>query len=166
MAENKIDKNLPNNQEKIPIQPNSPETTDGKFESPSRNQENLDKSLEKTLITEEKPSEKILPSSSSLIQSNISKREKEIENILEVDLADVYMKLSPSKKIEFKLKGEETAKAINSLLDNTKVKVKKVLSLIKDWLKLIPGVNSFFIEQLAKSKLDDIMKLKNKQNGG
>lgn len=162
MPENSIDKNLANNPEKFPIKPNNPETMDGKFETPSRTQENLSKSLGEVPNTKEKPSERIPSTGPSLVQSSTSQREKEIENILEVDLADVFMKLSPNKKTEFKLKGEETARAINSLLDNTKVKIKKVLSLIKNWLSLIPGVNSFFIEQLAKSKLDDIMKLKNK----
>jgi hypothetical protein len=35
--------------------------------------------------------------------------------------------------------------------------VKKILALIRDWLKLIPGVNRFFLEQEAKIKTDKIL---------
>ena len=101
-------------------------------------------------------------SPSVLVQSDGEKKRKKVENILELDLLDVFKKLSPEQKQEFKKKGEETSIAINGLLNNAKIKTKKILSLIKEWLQMIPGVNKFFIEQLAKSKLDEIMKLNNK----
>ena len=40
-----------------------------------------------------------------------------------------------------------------------RVKVKRVLELIYEWLKTIPGVNKFFLEQEAKIKTDEIMEL-------
>lgn len=85
-----------------------------------------------------------------------------IENILEEDLGDVYFSLTPDKQREFKRKGEETAVKISILTQKTKVKVKKIISLIRDWLLLIPGVNKFFLEQEAKIKTDKIIELKNK----
>jgi len=33
--------------------------------------------------------------------------------------------------------------------------------LIKKWLLLIPGVNKYFLEQEAKIKADEIVKMKN-----
>jgi len=33
-----------------------------------------------------------------------------------------------------------------------------------DWLKILPGVNKFFLEQEAKIKTDKILALKNKNN--
>ena len=45
-------------------------------------------------------------------------------------------------------------------MDKAKLKVKKVVNLIKKWLTMIPGVNKFFLEQEAKIKTDEIVKLK------
>lgn len=88
-------------------------------------------------------------------------REKQIEKILEKDLVDTYLELDSQKQEEFKQKGEETARKINVLLNKTKVKSKKIVDLIKKWLSLLPGANKFFLEQEAKKKTDDIIKLKN-----
>ena len=131
--------------EKIDTLPDAPENIENKG------------SVVSEKVSENKPSP-----SSILVQSSAEKRSKEVESILEVDLSDVFKRLSPEQQREFKKKGEETSRLINSLLDNAKVKTKKILSLIKEWLQMIPGVNKFFIEQLAKSKLDELMKLKNK----
>lgn len=86
-----------------------------------------------------------------------------IENILEEDLGDVYFNLTPQKQKEFKKKGEETAVNISLVLKKANVKIKKLVKLIRDWLKLIPGVNKFFLEQEAKIKADKIIELKNKE---
>jgi len=89
-------------------------------------------------------------------------RKKEVEGILEEDLDEIYLKLNPNKQREFKEKGEETALKINQLLDRAKVKAKKIINLIKNWLSLIPGVNKFFLEQEVKIKADKILKIKDK----
>lgn len=89
-------------------------------------------------------------------------RQKEVENILEEDLKEIYLSLDPQKKVEFKEKGEETAKQINQLLDQAKIKVKKIIFLIKKWLSVVPGINKIFLEQEAKIKADQITKLKDK----
>lgn len=68
--------------------------------------------------------------------------------------------MSPNKREEFRVKGEETTKKINELLGQTKIKVKKIINLIKAWLKIIPGVNKFFLEQETKLKTDKILKIK------
>jgi hypothetical protein len=60
------------------------------------------------------------------------------------------------------LAGEETVEKINSLLDKTKIKIGKIINLIKKWLKIIPGINQFFLEQEAKIKTDKIINLKDK----
>jgi len=70
--------------------------------------------------------------------------------------------MNASEQKAFKLKGEETVTKINELLSHTKVKVNKIIALIRDWLKLIPGINKFFLEQETKIKADKIIKIKNK----
>jgi len=85
---------------------------------------------------------------------------KKIENILEKGLNNIYSKMSEDQKNKFKEKGEQTAYEINILLNKTKVKIKKIIDLIKNWLLLIPGANKFFIEQESKIKADEIIKFK------
>lgn len=87
--------------------------------------------------------------------------EIKVEKIMEEGLKEAYEKMSPVAQQEFKIKGEETAQKISQLLQKTHVKVKKIFALLFDWLKLIPGVNYFFLEQEAKIKADKIITLKN-----
>ncbi|MBU1130551.1 hypothetical protein KJ840_00235 [Patescibacteria group bacterium] len=91
----------------------------------------------------------------------------EIEKILEADLGEVYNNLSPQQQEEFKIKGEETAVQVSQLLNSAKIKfsylAKQIFGLIINWLKIIPGVNKFFVEQEAKIKSDKILALKKKE---
>lgn len=82
-----------------------------------------------------------------------------VEKILEENVGEAYSRLSPIAQQEFKLKGEVTAQKIAELLKATHVKVKKIFSLILEWLRMLPGVNRFFLEQEAKIKTDRIMAL-------
>lgn len=97
--------------------------------------------------------------SAPVIQDETKRREKEIEKVLEKDLDELYLAMSPEKREEFKVVGEETAKEINALLKKTTVKMKKIIELIRKWLLIIPGVNKFFVEQEAKIKADEIIKI-------
>jgi len=94
---------------------------------------------------------------------------EQLESILSDDLEDLYFQLPPDKQKEFKAKGEETAGLIKQMINSTKIKGRKIVGWIKDWLKIIPGVNKFFLEQEAKIKTDKILLLadeeKEKQAG-
>jgi len=83
-----------------------------------------------------------------------------IEKILEEGLDESFQRLSPIAKQEFKLKGELTALKIRDLMKSTRVKFKKIIKLILEWLRILPGVNRFFLEQEAKIKADKIFALK------
>lgn len=83
-----------------------------------------------------------------------------IENILAEDLQDAYLGLDPVLRQKFKDEGEKTATKIERLLSEAKVKTGKILNLILAWLKLIPGVNRFFLNQEAKIKTDRLIKMK------
>ncbi len=84
-----------------------------------------------------------------------------IEKIMEEGLAEAYSRLSPVAQQEFRLKGEETAGKIRELMRSTHVKIKKILRLLLEWLRILPGINRFFLEQEAKIKTDKIIALKN-----
>lgn len=82
-----------------------------------------------------------------------------IEKIMEDGLADAFLEMTTVQKQEFKIKGEAAAAQIREILRGTKIKVKKIFQVLVDWLKMIPGVNRFFIEQEAKIKADRIFSL-------
>ncbi len=86
-----------------------------------------------------------------------------VEKILEENIGDVYRELSPTAKEAFKIKGEQTSRAIREILASGKSQVEKIFTLIFEWLKILPGVNRFFLEQEAKIKTDRLMKLVNKE---
>ncbi len=79
-----------------------------------------------------------------------------LEAVLEEDLTDLFLAMPPDDQAKFKKTGEETALQIQKLLEQAKVNFHKIFKLIKTWLKLIPGVNRFFLEQEAKIKTDKI----------
>lgn len=90
-----------------------------------------------------------------------AKRQKQIETILSSGLEDIYSSLTPARQKIFKQVGEETAAKINKLLAKAKVNLGAIIKLIRKWLKLIPGVNKYFLEQEAKIRADEIIKIKN-----
>lgn len=87
----------------------------------------------------------------------------EIESILADGLDQAYLALSPAKRQEFRAQGEILAHTIQQMLDKGKVNVKKVRDLIIKWLRIIPGVNRYFLEQEAKIKSDRLLELPPKE---
>ena len=93
------------------------------------------------------------------IDTSKSSLHQNIENILEEDLEAIYFEMDPATQGAFKKSGEETTKEIIQLLDGAKASFKKVFKLITNCLKIIPGINKFFLEQAAKIKTDKILKI-------
>lgn len=83
----------------------------------------------------------------------------EVEKILEDGLGPFYASLPEHARPLFRQKGEQAATEISSMVRSLHVQVKRVLELIYIWLKTIPGVNKFFLEQEAKIKTDRIVQL-------
>lgn len=143
-----------------------------KFEKKNENsfekQKSIDKYFKVESVNNQKLEEELVDNNfnaSDNIASQINirqkqkQKEKQIEKILEHGLESIYLNISKEKQIEFKEEGEKIAKKINGLLSQTKIKVKKIIKLIKDWLSVIPGINRFFLEQEVKIKTDKIMNL-------
>ena len=84
----------------------------------------------------------------------------QIERIMEEGLNDAYQELTLIQRQEFKIKGEATAWQIRNLLKQAHVKIKKIFQLLVEWLRLLPGINRYFLEQEAKIKADKIIGLK------
>lgn len=85
-----------------------------------------------------------------------------IDTILAEGLSEIFLKMKPEEQKIFQKKGEETVDKINELLNQTKIKINKIVSLIRKWLSLIKGINKFFLEQEVKIKTDKIIRLKNR----
>ena len=123
----------------------------------------VERSPEKESRSVEKSGEAAKPVSKKSklsISTPDAERQKQIDQILSEGLDDVFLSLSQDDQVRFKEEGEKTALKINELLSKTKVKIKNIISLIKKWLKIIPKVNPYFLEQEAKIKADKIVKLK------
>ena len=82
---------------------------------------------------------------------------QDIESAMQDGLEDAYRQLPPNKRAEFKVRGEKTAASIRVLLQAAHTNFKKIFQLLFDWLKLLPGVSRFFLEQEAKIKTDKIL---------
>lgn len=83
----------------------------------------------------------------------------EIEHLLADDLGDIYNEMAPDMRVKFKNRGEEIARKIEQVIIQGKVRLKQIINWIRDWLKMIPGVNKFFLEQAAKIKSDKVIEL-------
>ncbi len=92
-----------------------------------------------------------------VVQDEVTQK---IEKIMEEGLEDAYHELSSIERQQFKIKGEEAAYAIRELFKATHVKIKKIFFLILEWLKFLPGINRYFLEQEAKIKADKILALR------
>lgn len=82
---------------------------------------------------------------------------KVIEGILEEDLGFIYEELPPYMQKDFKEKADIAALEIEKLLQKAKVNIRKVVKIIIQWLRIIPGINKFYLEQEAKIKADKIL---------
>lgn len=82
---------------------------------------------------------------------------RQIEEFLSDDLLELYSQMPPEAQAVFKTRGEEAAGKITEMIRSAKVAAKEILELIVAWLKIIPGVNKFFLEQEAKIKTDKIL---------
>lgn len=118
-------------------------------------EEKLDNKIESLISKLKKQKKK--PSSIPLVKDEITLR---IEKVMEEGLEEAFKELSPIEQQEFKIKGEETAWKIRQALKKTHVKIKEIFKLLFEWLKMLPGINKFFLEQEAKIKADKIVSLK------
>jgi len=144
-----------------PEKPLAPET---KSEKPLAGVEKVPAASEKVAPIS-KPAEKVSAVRTAVVsqaQSYQAQRAQAIDNILSEGLNEIFLKMPAADQAAFKKKGEETVTKINFLLNQAKIKISKIVDLIRRWLKLIPGVNKFFLEQEAKIKADKIVRLKNR----
>jgi hypothetical protein len=143
-----------------------PPTEESGVEADEKAREQLDKTQETFLeeaALETAPSTPIeqAPIGATPVPAVVVKDDDQvsIEKILEEGLGPYYTTLPETAKPIFRKKGEQAATEIAGMVRTLKIKVKRVLTLIRDWLLTIPNVNKFFLEQEAKIKTDKIVEL-------
>lgn len=91
---------------------------------------------------------------------------QQIEDILSEGLGEIYQNLPADIKSKFKAKGEEIAQVIGEMIATAKVRAGRILRLIRQWLKMIPGVNRFFLEKEAAIKAHKLTILAKEKHEG
>ncbi|MFA6272831.1 MAG: hypothetical protein WC693_07140 [Patescibacteria group bacterium] len=142
----------------IPQQPLEKEQSEGDVEI-EKELEQLEKEINKQekqihTVTASLPIKQMTPTKPVIVKTITRKK---IEGILSEDLKELFQGMDAVHKAEFKRQAAETASALEILVATAKATAKKVAKLISAWLKSIPGINSFFLEQEAKLKTDKIL---------
>ncbi len=87
---------------------------------------------------------------------------EKVEKILAEDMDNIFLSLDVKQQADFKKRGEEISHKIVKILEKSSVSFNKIVNLIVSWLRIIPNVNRFYLEQEAKIKTDRIMRLNKK----
>lgn len=105
------------------------------------------------------PASVVIPSTTNPSVQDNSVRLEKVEAILSRDMDSIFLSLDSQKQQEFKIAGENAARQIESLVQKAKTTIKDIILVIINWLKIVPRINKFYLEQEAKIKADEIMKL-------
>jgi len=146
----------------VPERPPIPEAPEKK---PEQAAEEIVEKEEVIVLEDEKETPQAVPPPAAPIKKDPTTIA--VEKILEEDLGDLYVKLDPETRKKFRAQGDELTGNLKTMVGSFKIKARKVLHLIRDWLKIIPGINKYFLEQEAKIKTDKIIELaeQEKQKG-
>ncbi|WKZ29456.1 MAG: hypothetical protein QY323_01855 [Patescibacteria group bacterium] len=134
----------------IPEQRNEVPETGASFESPTPAVEQPSEPVPAAPVASPAPAPIAAPKDPSV---------RAVEAILEEDLGDAFRKMTPEMQAKFRKEGERITAVIVEMVRNAKVNARLVLNMLARWLKMIPGVNRFFLTQEAKIKTDKILKL-------
>lgn len=85
---------------------------------------------------------------------------KKIEDTLaDESIVELYNALSPEKQTKFKETGELLAKDIKSWIEKGKLVAHILLNRVQAWLRQIVSVNKWYVEQMAKIIVDNVLGL-------
>lgn len=114
-------------------------------------------------IEEEVPKKSVIEEPKKQVSESVKSPHNEIhekiEGILEEDLGDLYKELDYQTQQKFEEEGQKTVEEIETLLQKAKNHILKILKLLRRWIQIIPGINIFFVEQEARQKTKEILKL-------
>ncbi len=152
---------LPSSTEFIPME-NPVVTPEVSPVQPEQNERPIEQPQDTEQPTQTQPQQTVTPIDTSVpvvIPAVKDKLLTQIESIMSSGLVDAFKEMSPAIQQQFKIKGEQAAEEIKTLLTKTKIKVKKIFKVLVQWLQIIPGINKYFIQQEAKIKADKLASL-------
>lgn len=88
----------------------------------------------------------------------------EVEGKLADGLWDAYKSMSPGVRAKFKAEGERIAHVAREGVASGKIAAESLLTMIIDWLKMIPHVDRWFLMQDAKLKTDALIRMSKEQD--
>lgn len=100
------------------------------------------------------------PAVSTDLGHHLTPMQQQVENILEDGMSNAYQMMDVPTQHKFRTVGESTAVAIVNLLTQTTIQARKIVLLILRWLKIIPHINPYYLEEEAQIKAAKIIKLK------
>lgn len=81
-----------------------------------------------------------------------------VERVLEKGLLNTYLEMPPAERERFKTAGEQTATQLRALFEKKGVRPRQIHDPIVTWLKTIPKVNHYYLDQAAKIKTDGVLR--------
>lgn len=135
-------------------------------ETPDVLRETSAESKETTAVVQELPAvpQTATPTPTQETAPIVDEQLKRIEGVLSEGLEDVYRNLPLEARAPFRAKGEEVAQKIQTWMQTAKLKVRKVMHAIREWLLMIPGVNRHFLEQESKIRADRVMEMAKRED--
>jgi hypothetical protein len=91
------------------------------------------------------------------ISTELSPLAREVDAVLEEGLATIYATLPRENQDQFRNTGKVLVQKIEVTINQSNLKLKRLIQWLRSWLKIIPGINRFFLEQELKIKSDKIM---------
>ncbi len=85
---------------------------------------------------------------------------KNIEEILSENQDDILQGLGELERQTFGVKGEELARTLKAMLTQAEIDNEKIDEAIIAWMSMVPGQNSFYIEQEALTKRGKLLNLR------
>lgn len=134
-------------------------------ETESKPEQRVEQSVVQQKSEQVSPNQVVLPSDDSttpLATIDDSIVLEQVESILAQGMDKVFLSMDATTQEAFKLKGEQTAKKITTLLQKGKIVINDIISIIMEWLRVVPSINQYYLEQEAKIKADLIIKMHKK----
>ncbi len=106
------------------------------------------------------------PAATAVVSPGVANRDSvliQVERELEDGLWDVYREMPDGLRVKFKTEGERVAQVVREGFATGKITARNIITMITDWLKMIPGVNKWFLRQQAKIKTDALIRMHKEQ---
>ncbi|MBI5466667.1 MAG: hypothetical protein HY975_00415 [Candidatus Kerfeldbacteria bacterium] len=89
--------------------------------------------------------------------SDLDLLRRRIEDILAEGLEKTFRSLPAAEQSRFKTVGEQAAVRLTSEVKHRTPRLERLIMIVQSWLRLIPNLNPYYLEQEAKIKVEKIL---------